>query len=185
MRPFWIGNVLFVTVLALAGLSCEPRSYDPPSLVPLSTVYEPLIVAPATTQARIRADVESVPSPSLPALVGPDTPCQEWVPLAVQQGWPADREIIEVMVSIMWRESRCLPRTFNSTDTKGGSRGLLQINGFWCEPRFPGDIGWLQAQGILVSCDELFEPGVNLRAALAIYNYSLERNGDGWNPWQA
>ena len=185
MRPFWIGNVLFVAVLALAGLSCEPRSYDPPDLVPMSTVYEPLIVAPATTQARIRADVESVPSPSLPALVGPDTPCQEWVPEAVQAGWPAERETIETLVSIMYRESRCNYDSFNPTDPNGGSRGLLQINGFWCEPRFPGDIGWLQSQGVLVSCDQLFDPAVNLRAGLAIYAYSSAKNNNGWHPWRA
>lgn len=185
MKSFLLGNAMFVAVLALAGISCDPPSYAPPALVPLPTVYAPIIDAPVTTQARLRADVESVPSATLPALVGPDTPCQEWVPLAVQSGWPAERETIETLASIMYRESRCNHDSYNPTDVNGGSRGLLQINGFWCEPRFPGDIGWLQTQGVLVSCDQLFDPAVNLRAGAVIYAYSSAKNNNGWHPWRA
>ena len=84
---------------------------------------------------------------------------------------------------VMWRESRCIPRVFNSLDPNGGSAGLMQINQFWCLPNRYYKQGWLQAQGILDSCSELFNPEINLQAGLAIFQYSKEHNNNGWQPW--
>jgi soluble lytic murein transglycosylase-like protein len=57
----------------------------------------------------------------------------------------------------------------------GGSRGLAQINGFWTP--------WLANRGIVKRSEGLFNPYRNLRAALAIYNYSDDRNDNGFAPW--
>jgi len=75
----------------------------------------------------------------------------------------------------MWRESRCEAHQHNIKDPNGGSRGLMQINGSWTR--------WLRFRGILSTAEDLFEPEVNLRASLAIYNYSHARYQKGWNPW--
>ena len=82
-------------------------SYAPPTLPDPTTT----IAAPTTTEG-----------PILP-IVGPDTPCQEWVPEAIAAGWPADRDVIETLMSIIWRESRCQPDAWNGRDA-----GLTQIN---------------------------------------------------------
>lgn len=185
MKPFMLGNALLVSILALAGLSCDPPDTSPPRLVTMTTAYPPLSVAPVTTQAHLRADVESVPTPTttLP-LVGPDTPCQEWVPTALSVGWPADRDMVEKLLSVMWRESRCHPGAVNQTDPNGGSLGLLQVNQFWCKPNRYTDNGWLQDMDILDGCQELYDPVTNLRAGLALYSYSVYKNDNGWHPWR-
>jgi hypothetical protein len=178
VKRFWIGNATVVAVLALAGLSCEGPKAEKPALVPLATVYVPLTTAPPSTVATtVKVDEPGIPTPSWPPLVDPETPCQEWLPLAHQVGWPKDREINERLMWIMHRESRCNTDSFNGSDPNSGSRGLMQINGFWCQK-------WLQEQGILTVCEDLFDPRINLRAALAIFNYSVDKNNNGWHPWR-
>jgi hypothetical protein len=118
----------------------------------------------------------------VPALVGPDTVCAEWAPMMLEEGWPADREILETALGIMWRESRCQPDADSGPD-----HGLFQVNVFWSSDR-SNPPNWLAAQGIAQTHDELFDPRTNIRAALAIYNYSCERNGADrcfapWTTW--
>lgn len=84
---------------------------------------------------------------------------------------------------VMWRESRCRQVAFNPDDPWGGSYGLFQINSYWCKPNSYNKRGWLQQQGILDECDELFNPLVNAKAFMAIFDYAEERYGDGWIPW--
>jgi hypothetical protein len=59
----------------------------------------------------------------------------------------------------------------------------MQINRYWCKPSRYSEAGWLQDRGLVVDCDSLFDPITNLRSALAIWLYSLDRNGDGFLPW--
>lgn len=101
-------------------------------------------------------------------------PCGQWLDVAVAAGWPL--ELWPQQAYIIWRESRCNIDSWNQTDPNGGSRGLMQINGFWCEK-------WLQAQGVLSNCEQLFDPYVNLRASWAIFTYSTGKNENGWHPW--
>jgi hypothetical protein len=101
--------------------------------------------------------------------------CQQFSALAVNLGWPADQRT--VLESVMFRESRCIPDVVNSKDPSGGSRGLMQINGFWTP--------WLIERGLITSKENLLQADVNLRAALEIYNYGVDRYGYGWGPWSA
>lgn len=107
--------------------------------------------------------------------------CGHWLDDALDVGW--SRKELSRLDYVIWRESRCLPSVFNLSDPNGGSGGLLQINQFWCLPNKYNASGWLQSQGILTSCKQLLIPDVNLRAGLAIFEYSEERNGNGWQPW--
>lgn len=177
-----LGHVAVLAVFALAGIECDgpPSQSRPASAV--STTPDPTSAPPATVYEPLVAYSEVVPQP--PALVGPDTPCQEWVPTALSVGWSADRETIETLMSIIHRESRCNYDSFNPTDPNGGSRGLLQVNGFWCSPNRWTEQGFLQDKGVLSSCDELYDPATNLRASLIIYEYSLGKNDNGWHPWR-
>jgi len=105
----------------------------------------------------------------------PEWRCDGWVDLARRVGF-AEEELPKISYT-MYRESRCRPDQHNPDDPMGGSNGLVQINQFWCKPSRYWPEGWLQAQGILKHCDELFDAETNLRAALAI------RNNSGWGPW--
>ena len=99
--------------------------------------------------------------------------CEQFSALAVNLGWPADQRT--VLQAILKRESNCTPNSINRKDPNGGSRGLMQINGFW-HP-------WLIERGIISKPKDLLQADVNLRAGLAIYNYGVERYGFGWGPW--
>jgi hypothetical protein len=101
--------------------------------------------------------------------------CEQFSALAINLGWPADQRT--VLESVMFRESRCIPDVVNSKDPSGGSRGLMQINGFWTP--------WLIKRGLITSKENLLQADVNLRAALEIYNYGVDRYGYGWGPWSA
>ena len=107
--------------------------------------------------------------------------CGEWHDLAIKVGWKESQW--KTLSYVIHRESRCNIGSHNKLDPNGGSRGLMQINGFWCRKSRYNQHGWLQAQGVLTNCDELFNPEVNLRAGLAMWQYSQERNKCGWNPW--
>jgi len=107
--------------------------------------------------------------------------CGEWHDLAIAVGWSEAQW--PKLSYIIHRESRCKIKSLNKTDPNGGSRGLMQINGYWCRKNKYNPTGWLQAKGILNNCDDLFNPEVNLRAGLAMWNYSQERNKCGWRPW--
>jgi len=101
--------------------------------------------------------------------------CEQFSALAVNLGWPVNERT--VLESVMFRESRCIPNAVNSKDPNGGSRGLMQINGFWTP--------WLTDAGIINEVDDLLQAQTNLLAALAIYNYGVDKHGYGWGPWSA
>lgn len=107
--------------------------------------------------------------------------CPEWEQLALAVGWPAAE--LPRLSYVMWRESRCNPESFNPKDPNGGSRGLIQINGFWCRPNKYDPNGFLVTLGIVNVCEDLFDPATNLRAGLAMWQYGENEHGNGWRPW--
>ena len=145
--------------LAAAGIAYAlPMPTDPALDRPVSptTVY---VATPPTT--------------TMPPYVNT---CTQVAVLALAEGLPQDQ--LETALRVAVRESRCTSDAFNGTDTKGGSRGVYQINGAWCMPNEYWPIGWLQAKGIVETCDDLFNPTVNTRAMVAIWRNS------GWLPWK-
>ena len=99
--------------------------------------------------------------------------CPQWWDNAVEAGWK--RKELATLDFVMWRESRCDASAFNPDDPNGGSRGLVQINGFWTP--------YLRSRGVLKRSQGLFNPDVSLRSALVIFEYGVERYGHGWGPW--
>ena len=108
-----------------------------------------------------------------PVSVSPSALCPQWWQTAIDAGWR--ESLLPTLDYLMWRESRCLPDQHNTDDPVGGSRGLVQINGFWTP--------WLASKGIVRRSEGLFNPERNLRAALAIYNYADARYDNGFGPW--
>lgn len=108
--------------------------------------------------------------------------CGEWHDLAMSIGWP--EEEWSKLSYVLYRESRCNIGSHNKTDPMSGSRGLMQINGYWCKPSRYSSAGWLQDRGALSTCDDLYHPTTNLYAGLHIWLYGEEKHGCGWRgPW--
>ena len=170
----WIPRLLAITSTTLALLAFEGRQTDTPSLPtpsPVTTLLEAPIASETTPT--------TVPVPS-------DALCPQWWPLAIDAGWTLD--LLPMLDYVMWRESRCLPDQHNTTLNKDGSSdlGLTQVNDrSWCFGTRWYPNGYLQTVGVLnyVGCNELFDPYTNLKAAKAIYDYSLRENDAGWQPW--
>ena len=159
-----IGLVL-CTVFGFTVAVGAPDASDAPSgtiaLAPISV--QPYLIEPTTTT-------------SSTVFIDPyGSACEQFSALAVNLGWPADQRT--VLESVMFRESRCIPNVINGKDPNGGSRGLMQINGFWTP--------WLIERGLITNAENLLQADVNLRAALEIYNYGVDRYGYGWGPWSA
>jgi len=95
--------------------------------------------------------------------------CAQYVADAITAGWPAEQA--PMLARVMFRESRCNPLAFNSQDSNGGSRGLMQVNGVHQT--------WLIEAGIITHLDDLFRPEVNIRAALHLWRMV------GWQAWKA
>jgi len=168
-------------IIAALLLSCcsvtskPPTSLPPLELEPPRTTTAGQEESPERSQIAATEPKESVSNDvELKNALRQNNPCGQWLDTALAAGWPI--ELWHQQSYVIWRESRCNIDSWNRTDPNGGSRGLMQINGFWCQK-------WLQKQGVLKTCDELFDPNVNLRAAWAIFNYSTAKNANGWHPW--
>ena len=189
MNPFRFAiGVICALALALAwiGPSTERTPSAAPTTIQVATVAIQPVPPTVTTTSTVTSTTSTVLATTttayVPALVGPDTVCAEWAPMMLEEGWPADREILETALTIMYRESRCQPDADSGPD-----HGLFQVNIFWSSDR-SNPPNWLAAQGIAQNHDQLFDPRTNIRAALAIYRYSCERNGSDrcfapWTTW--
>jgi hypothetical protein len=157
-----IGLVLCTVFGFTVAVGAPDASGTPSSTIALA----PYLIEPSTTTSSTSSTIYIDPYSSA---------CEQFSALAVNLGWPADQRT--VLESVMWRESNCTPNAYNSKDPNGGSRGLMQINGFWTP--------WLTDAGIITEAENLLQADVNLRAALAIYNYGVDKHGYGWGPWSA
>lgn len=165
-----------------------PETIPGTSITPISIQYVTITEPPATSSTSSTSTTSSTTEPPADSIapaqvttpiVFPDTPCQEWAPTAVEAGWPADPIILHQLLTIMFRESRCDPLATSPHD----DRGLLQIHPkSWCKPNKYYKVGYLQENGVIADCDELYDPLQNLRSARALFLYS-EARGDAWRPW--
>ena len=152
------------------------------SVMSLFVFRQPPTPTASDKAIRYEYTVDAVPVPQIPSTTlttlasAPRTLCEQVFDTAKAIGWPADQ--LGMLVAIAQRESRCQPDAFNPNDPNGGSYGIMQINGFWCQPSRYWPNGYLQAYGLLTNCADLYDRKINLRAALAIYRYS-----NGWRAW--
>ena len=152
------------------------------SVMSLFVFHKPPAPTPADKVVHYEYTVDAVPVPQIPSTTlttqpsAPKTQCEQVFDMAKAIGWPVDQ--LGMVVAIAQRESRCQPDAFNASDPNGGSYGIMQINGFWCQPSRYWPNGYLQAHGLLTSCTDLYDRATNLRSALAIYRYS-----NGWRAW--
>jgi hypothetical protein len=154
-----IGLVL-CTIFGFTLIPEAPRALSEPS----ETIeLAPFLIEPPTTTSSTSSTIFIDPY---------TTACEQFSALAINLGWdPEQRTVLE---SIIKRESNCTPNAINHKDPRK-SFGLMQVNGFWLD--------YLRERGIITELEDLLHADTNLLAALAIYNYGMERYGFGWGPW--
>jgi D-alanyl-D-alanine carboxypeptidase len=107
------------------------------------------------------------------AEIDPDTKCQEWLPLAVEMGWPNRTEVLQTLGRVMWKESRCQAISADSKWFNGHDYGLTQINQIHEE--WLSEMGW--------TLEDMAIPSSNLRFAYLLWNAREEAGKCGWQPW--
>ena len=107
------------------------------------------------------------------AQIDPDTKCQEWLPLAVEMGWPNETHVLQRLGQVMWKESRCQAISADSEWFNGHDYGLTQINQIHEE--WLSEMGW--------TLDDMAIPSSNLRFAYLLWNSQVEQGKCGWQPW--
>jgi len=109
--------------------------------------------------------------PTLPTLATTTTlpykGCMEYLNDAIVAGWPISES--PMILRVMQRESACDPLALNAKDSNNGSRGLFQINGVHQT--------WLIKEGYIKKLVDLYNPDVNIRAALHLWRMV------GWSAW--
>ncbi len=141
------------------------------------------VVPLSAEEGELPEETIEVSHPYLGALDAPvleiiaDNTCLQWVVTALQAGWQPDE--LPRLMRIMYRESRCQPDACGETDSphirKCRDWGLMQINDYsW--KRIIREMGW--------HIEDMWVPLENLRFARWLFEYSLDRNGDGWHPWR-
>ena len=152
------------------------------SVMSLFVFHKPPAPTAAEKVVHYEYTVDAVPVPVIPSTTLTTQPrvaktlCEQVFDTAKAIGWDIDQ--LGMLVAIAQRESRCQPDAFNKADTVGQSYGTMQVNDYWCLPSRYWPNGYLQAYGIIRTCNDLFDRETNLRAALAIYRYS-----NGWRAW--
>jgi len=110
------------------------------------------------------------------AYVDPATKCQEWLPIAVEVGWPNNTETLEKLGRLIWKEARCLNIGYLHPDFNGSDHGLVQANTVhrrWAEELFNMPFE-----------ESMNDPTLNLRFGFLLYNATAETGGCGWQPWK-
>jgi len=119
----------------------------------------------------------SYPTPPSSSIIKDGWECPEWMDVARSAGWPEDQ--LRKLSYVIYRESRCDPNAFNGADPIGGSLGLIQINRYWCTSNVYWPDGYLQVRDSgVTTCDDLYDPYVNLRSG-----YHIWVTEGGWSPW--
>jgi hypothetical protein len=172
MNPFkflllTFGLYLSLVIMFGGGSNASPEPTPTPTSFPRVTI---VMLTPEQQTDRI-AELTTTTTTLAPVVtvdVSEGTECQQWLQTALDAGWPNDREILDRLGFIMWRESRCTPDADSGPD-----HGLTQINQI--HKGYIADLGWTHEQ--------MKDPAKNLRFAWLLYS-GREANGQcGWTPW--
>jgi len=120
-----------------------------------------------TTLNSIVPTLPTLPTVAPTTTIVPYKGCMEYLNDALVAGWPISES--PTILRVIQRESACNPLALNSKDSNNGSRGLFQINGVHQT--------WLIKEGYIKKLDDLYNPDVNIRAALHLYGMV------GWSAW--
>lgn len=106
--------------------------------------------------------------------------CPQWMKLALSVGFK--RSDLPKLDAIINRESHCAPSAVGLNKRADGSvwsrdLGLTQVNDYsW--------VTYLRNKGIIKASTDLLHPRINLRAAKALYDYSVDHGLSPWHQWR-
>ncbi len=166
MNPLVIIGLAALGVVGVGGLSALPPEQA---------------FAPATAEADPYADIalETRPEASETTEIARRGICPPVYDMAYLVGFTPDQAAL--LDRIAWHESRCLA-TARGDLTEGVSHGILQIHGpSWCEPNRYWPDGYLQAKGILDTCEDLYDPEIAVLAARLIW---MEGGFEQWSTYE-
>jgi LysM repeat protein len=171
-----VNDATLDTALFPGGSICLPEGADipaPPTTASPATTNAPVstnsrpAAAPPTTSPPVTTKKPAPTKTAAPPPAAPRPPATTASPSEVQAiiraVWPDELE--NRAIEIAQRESRFIPTARNFC-----CYGVFQM--YWSVHK-----GWLAGLGI-TSAEQLYDPTLNARAALALY----ERSG-GWGPW--
>lgn len=146
----------------------EVERYDNHEEERLLTVRPRIVAPPPPPTVEELYPMETIPL---------DWPCREFFHTSIKAGWTIEEW--PRLGKIMWRESRCLPDACGETDSphlrKCRDWGLLQIN----------DYSWKTTiRNMGMNIEQMHDPYWNLWFGRWLFEYSLDRNDDGWFPWK-
>jgi len=170
VNPFAIIFLAAMGVVGAAGLSVLPPDEE---IAPTTAYADPWgdIWLTSTSEAR--------PKPATEAIKAPRGICPPVYDTALQIGFTPDEAAL--LDRIAWHESRCSYDVVGDLD-RGRSYGVLQVHGpSWCEPNRYWPTGYLQAKGVLETCEDLFDPAISVIAAGHIYR---EGGFEQWSTYE-
>ena len=155
-------------ILAITGLL---------GLMPVQAVEAPqmrqdAITAPTTTPSTPATTITPKPAKK-PLEASEGQSCPGWIDVAREAGWPETE--LAMVGAVTYLESRCLNSVRGDKDKSWTAWQIHTTS--WCRPNRYWPDGWLQAQGIITTCDDLYDPHTAAKAALAIWQYG------GWKQW--
>ena len=166
MNPLTIIALAALGVVGVGGLSALPPEQ---ALAPATAIVDPYAdIAPETRQ--VAPETTEIARRGI---------CPPVYDMAYLVGFTPDQSAL--LDRIAWHESRCLT-TARGDLTKGVSYGILQIHGpSWCEPNRYWPDGYLQAKGILDTCEDLDDPELSVLAARLIW---IEGGFEQWSTYE-
>ena len=173
-----VGLIATLTVIvgALAGNS--PDQPEPTTIPPTTTPAETTTTLGAheALQDDLADMTTTVPetTTTVPVIVNAalDTPCYEWLGLAVANGWTNTPEVLEKLGRIIWRESRCTPQIGSATS----DHGLAQVNA-------AAHRDYVESLYNEPFESAMADPAKNLAFAWRLYSEREASGRCGWQPW--
>ena len=182
MNPYKIligSAALWLAGIALLG---SGGSVIPPPVTTAPPVYNTVdILTPEQTVDRAKAlqvveTTTTAPAQIPPVLHAEGLKCEQWLPTAVQAGWPDNRQVLARLGAIMMRESSCDPTACAPSDSGRPCRDYGLVQGNWYAHH-----KWWAELGIRP--EQMFDPYTNLHWAWLLYSGREAQGKCGWQPW--
>ena len=170
MNPIAIIALAALGVVGVGGLSVLPPEQDS---APATAIVDPYAEIPLPQPSETRPEAPETTQTARQGI------CPPVYDMALLVGFTPDQAAL--LDRIAWHESRCIA-DIRGDLTKGVSHGILQIHGpSWCEPNRYWPDGYLQAKGILDTCEDLYDPELSVLAARLIY---IEGGFKQWSTYE-
>jgi len=184
-----LGTYGLCAIWAITGVQGESEALLVPSVPQTVTLgmltpqqlHERALELTTTTVQTVPATTTTTQPTTTVATVDPGTHCQEWFATAISVGWENNKETLEKLGRLLWKETRCLNVTPLSSDPalraafNGHDHGIAQINEIHTR--------YVEQLFNMPFAEAMSDPTLNLRFAYLLYSELEETGACGWKPW--